>query len=125
MRSARLAALIPGTDLYPLLSATESLFIDDRLQPPLDGIENNEWLELLLPFTAVKKLYLSEDLMPHIARALQGLTGGRSTEVLPTLQSLFLEGFQPSEPVHEGIRQFISARQLTNRPVAISVWESD
>jgi hypothetical protein len=34
-----------------------------------------------------------------------------------------LEGLQPSEPVQEGIAQYISARQLTNRPVAISIWE--
>ena len=110
----------------PLLSTTENLFIYEAVhsQPDWkDGIENIEWLDLLLPFMAVKDLYLSEQFAPRIAPALQELTGGRTTEVLPILQKLFLEGFQPSEPVHEGIKQFISARQLTNRPVAISVWE--
>ena len=111
----------------PLLSTTENLFIYEPIhtQPDWkDGIENVEWLELLLPFTAVKNLYLSEQFAPRIAPALQELTGGR-TEVLPKLQNLFLEGFQPSEPVDEDIARFISARQLTNRPIAISVWERD
>jgi hypothetical protein len=44
---------------------------------------------------------------------------------LSTLQNLLLEGFKPSEPVQEGIERFISGRQLTNHPVAISVWNRD
>jgi hypothetical protein len=114
------------TSSSPFLSTTENLYINEHLQSQLDwkdGIENTEWLELLLPFTAVKNLYLSKQFTPRIAPALQELTGGRSIEVLPILENLFLEGFQPSEPVHEGIGQFTSARQLSNRPIAISVWE--
>jgi F-box-like len=116
------------TSSLPLLSTTENLYIHEHLQSQLDGkdgIEDTEWLELLLPFTAVKDLYLSKQFAPRITPALQELTGGRTVELLPTLQNLFLEGFQPSEPVHEGIAQFISARQLTKHPVAISVWERD
>ncbi len=45
------------------------------------------------------------------------------TAVLPTLQNLFLEGFQPSESVEEGIGRFISGRQLTNHPVTVSSWD--
>jgi hypothetical protein len=115
------------TSSLPLLSATESLFICKPIhtQPDWeDGIESTEWLELLLPFTVVKNLHLSKQFAPRIAPALQEITRGR-TEVLPTLQNLFLEGFQPSGPVDEAIGQFISARNLTNRPVAISVWERD
>jgi hypothetical protein len=86
-------------------------------------VGNTERLGLLLPFTAVKNLYLSQAFLPHIAPALQELTGGRTTEVLPALQNVLLEGFQPSEPVQEGIAQFISARQLANHPITVSVWE--
>ena len=116
------------TSSLPFLSTTENFYVSENLQSQLDwknGIENAEWLELLLPFTAVKNLYLSKQFAPRIAPALQELIGGRATEVLPTLQNLFLEGFQPSEPIHEGIEQFISARNLTSHPVAISVWERD
>jgi len=80
-------------------------------------------LGLLLPFTAVKNLYLSKQISPHIAAALQEVTGGGTTEVLPNLQNLYLEGFQLSESVQEGIAQFVSARQVTNHPVAISAWQ--
>src|SRR6267154_4158584 len=79
-----------------LLLTMENLYIDlcplwrDDIQ-----IENTEWLDLLLPFTAVKNLYLSRALSSSIAPALQELTGGRTTEVLPALQNVFLQGFQP------------------------------
>jgi hypothetical protein len=109
----------------PLLSTTENLYISENLLSQLDwkdGVENTEWLGFLLQFTAVKDLYLSKEFAPRLAPALQELTRGRTAEVLPNLQNFFLEGFQPLIPVHEGIGQFISARQLTNRPVAISVW---
>jgi hypothetical protein len=112
----------------PYLSTTENLSIHERAHSQLDwkdGIENVEWLELLLPFTAVKNLYLSKQFAPRIAPALQEITGGGTTEVLSTLQNLYLDGFQPSETVQEGIAQFISTRQLTSHPVAISVWDRD
>ncbi len=114
------------TSLHLFLT-TENLYIYEH-QFSLDwkyNIENAEWLNLLRPFTAVKDLYLSKQFAPDIAPTLQELTGGRTTDVLPTVQNIFLEGFEPSGLDQEikGIEQFISARQLINRPVAISVWE--
>ena len=109
-----------------LLLTMENLYIHDEQYPRLewkDDIEDIEWLNLLHPFSDVKNLYLSRRFLPRIAPALQELTGERTTEVLPALQSLFLEGFQPSGPVHEGIARFIFARQLINHPVVISVWD--
>jgi hypothetical protein len=111
--------------LLPLLTM-ENLYITEHPYLRLDwkdDIENTEWLDLLHSFSAVKNLYLSREFAPRIAPALQELTGERTTEVLPALDNVFLEGFQPSEPVHEGIARFISARQLTNRSVAISIWD--
>ena len=110
----------------PLLSTTENLFIYEESDSPLDwkdGIEYIEWLELLLPFSAVKNLYLSKQFAPRIAPALQEMTDDGTIEMLPTLQNLYLEGFRPSESVEGGIERFISARQLTDHPVAISVWD--
>ena len=136
--NVRILCQVPGWQLsslaqictlsLPLFSTVENLYIyENRDSPPhwKDDIENTEWLELLLPFTAVKNLYLTKQFLPRIVPVLQELTGGRTTEVLPGLQNVLLEGFQPSEPVEEGIAQFISARQLTNHPVAISVWDRD
>ena len=113
-----------------LILATEKLYIyEDLYSGPdwqgKDDIEHTEWLDLLLPFVALKNLYISKTLSPRIGPALRELTGGRTAEVLPALENVLLEGFEPSEAVEEGITQFISARQLTNRPVAISVWNVD
>ena len=115
------------TTSLPLLTTTENIFIDESIiYSHFDwnhGIENIEWLELLLPFTAVKNLYLSKQFASRIAPALQEMTRGGTTEVLSTLQNLYLEGFLGSRSVQEGIKSFISARQLTNHPVVISDWD--
>ncbi len=88
-----------------------------------DAIENSQWLQLLLPFTAVENLYLSEEFAPGIAAALQKLVGSRITEVLPSLQNIFVEALEPSGPFQENIGHFVAARQLSDRPIAISVWD--
>ena len=87
-----------------------------------DNIENGLWLGLLQPFTAVKNLYLSEEFATLIGPALQELVGDRTTKVLPALQNIFLEGFESSRPVEEGIRQLVAARQVASCPIAVSRW---
>ena len=56
-----------------------------------DDDENSLWVELLHPFAAVKYLYPSEKIVPHIALALQEPVKGKTTEVLPTLDNIFLK----------------------------------
>ena len=110
--------------LHPL-SAVEDLYIAARKSELVwknDAIENALCLQLLLPFIAVKNLHLSKEFAPGIAAALRGLVGGRITEVLPSLQKIFVEGLGTSGPVPEDIGQFVAARQLSALPVAISVW---
>lgn len=107
----------------------ESLYIYENQYMELDWedeirVENTEWLDLLRPYTAVKNLYLSDVFGPEIIRALQGSVGGRTTVVLPTLQTVFLEGIQPG-PVQEDIRQFVAARQLSGYPCAVSPWDGE
>ncbi|KAN0120513.1 hypothetical protein V8E52_004340 [Russula decolorans] len=87
-----------------------------------DDVENTLWLDVLRPFVAVKNLYLSEEFVPRIAPALQELVGGRTTEVLPTLENIFSRMFQPWRPIHKGVERFVAARQLTSHPVAVSSW---
>jgi hypothetical protein len=88
-----------------------------------DDIENSQWLEVLHPFAAVKDLYISQEFMPRIAPVLKELVGETATEVLPALRTLFLEEPSPSGPVQEAIEQFIAARQLASRPIAVSRWD--
>jgi len=87
-----------------------------------DDIENCQLLELLQPFTAVKDLYIPWKIVPFIMLGLQELGGEGVTEVLPALQTLFLE-WLPSGPVGEAISQFVAARQLAGHPIAVSHWE--
>jgi F-box-like len=114
------------TSSLPPVSTLEDLYIFEGQGYPLrwqDDVENTLWLELLHPFAAVKNLYLCERIMPRIAPALQELVGARTTEVLPTLENIFLKGLQPSGPLQEGIEKFVAARQLTSHPVAVSRWD--
>ena len=86
-----------------------------------NDIEDSQWLEVLRPFTAVKYLYLSHEFTSRIAPALQELAG----EVLPSLQTLFLEDLHPSRPasVQGAIGKFVAARQLAGHPIAVSHWD--
>jgi hypothetical protein len=90
--------------------------------PPPD-IENVQWLDIFRPFTAVKKLYICEEFAQYFVPAFQELVGERTADVLPALESLFLEGLQPSHPVQEAIGQFVAARQVIGHPVAVSHWD--
>jgi hypothetical protein len=115
----------------PPLPTVEDLYIERRQLESSqlvwinNDIENTLWLELLLPFTAVKNLYLSKEFAPDIATVLQELVGDRMTEVLPSLQNIFVEGLEPSGLFQENIGQFVAARQRSDHPIALSDWEKD
>ena len=111
-----------------LLSTVEDLYVEHRcceLDWKNDEIGNDIWLQLLLPFIAVKNLYLSKGIALGIAAALRELVGDRITEVLPNLQHIFMKELEPSGPFQENIGQFLAARQLSNHIIAVSVWGQD
>jgi hypothetical protein len=121
------AAQVCNSSLHPL-AMVEDLCIEHRYSQLVwknDAIETSLWLELLLPFSAVKSLYLSKEFAPGIAAALQELVGGRITEVLPSLQNILVERIGPWGPFQENIGQFVVARRLSDHPIAISVWDKD
>ena len=93
-----------------------------------DDMENIQWVELLQPFTAVKDLFLDEDLALRLPRALQELTDELSTEVLPALQTIYIEVVEEyllPGAVKEAIRSFIAARQRSGNSVAVQSWQLD
>ena len=107
-----------------LFPALEHLYIlEDGFLDWQDDIENSQWLEVLHPFTIVKDFYISSTFIPRIAPALQELVGERVMEVLPALQTLFLEEPLPSGPVQDPIGQFVAARQLAGHPIVVSRWD--
>jgi hypothetical protein len=107
------------------LSVLEDVYIYKGLNSELDWkdkIENGLWLELMRPFTTMKNLYLSKEFAPRIAPALQELIEGRTTEVFPALQNIFLEGLESPGSAQEGIGQLVAARQVASHPITISHW---
>ena len=111
------------TSFIPSIYMVQHLYIyGPRYQWQYD-MENMEWLELFHPFTEVKNFYFSWESAPYIAFALEELVGGRTMEVLPILQNLFLEGREPSGPIPEGVEKFVAARQLSNYTITVSRWK--
>ena len=114
----------------PLISSLEHLYVYKtkylRLNWPND-VENSQWLELFHPFSAVKNLYLCKEFAPRIAAVLQELVEERVAEVLPALQNVFVEGYQPSVTLslEEGIRKFVTARRLSGHSKAVSHWDRE
>jgi hypothetical protein len=106
-----------------LISTVEQLYISESLQLPWQ--DDSQWLELLHPFTAVKDLYISQEFVPRILPALQELTGEKVTEVLPALQTLFLDEPLASGPVQDIIVQFVDARRRADHPISVSRWEKE
>ena len=105
------------------IPAIKHLYIEDLIFTPSsqDDIETVQWLELLNRLTAVKDLRMSWAFTPRIAPTLQELVGGRVTEVLPALQTLFLEEALPPG-VQKMIDKFVAARELAGHPISVSHW---
>jgi hypothetical protein len=112
---------ICNSSFHPI-STVEDLYIEYlywKRDWEIDAIESTLWLQILLPFTAVKNLYLSDGFALGIAAALQELVGGRITEVLPSLQNIFVQWLESSGPVQENIGQFVAARQRSGHPITL------
>jgi hypothetical protein len=108
---------------FPLISALVELEIWEDHNLSLshwkDDMENARWLELLDLFTALKKLRLTGGTIARrVCGAPQELSGERATEVLPTLQTLVIEG-SSLEPAQEAMRSFFAVRQLSGHPVVV------
>jgi hypothetical protein len=94
-----------------------------------DDIENDQWLDLLRPFTGAKALYILLEFVLSLPLALQELDGERVTEVLPALQTIFLEDVPPhsfrSGAEYAAIERIVAARQLAGHPITVSPWVID
>jgi len=85
--------------------------------------ERMQWLQLLALFTSVTNLRLGKEMATLIIHALKELDGEKERSVLPALQSLFIEGLQSSEVVQDVAKQFVAARQLSERFVVVHDWK--
>ena len=116
-------ARVCNPSLHPF-STVEDLCIEhhhSRQVSRIYGFTITQWWQLLLPFTAVGNLYLSKKSVQQIAVTLQNLFG--ITEVLPNLQTIFVEGLERSGPSQENIARLVAARRLSSHPIAIFDWD--
>ena len=141
MTDSPLLSLLRLYEQFPTIpSQVEKLVLsEDSLDEPLDELgvfleddegwecdENDpQWLEILIPFVSVKRLYVSDVLVPCIASALKNLHGERVAEALPALENLFLEIFGSSSFMQAPFKSFVTMRQLSGHPVIVRRWEHD
>jgi hypothetical protein len=88
-----------------------------------EDIENDQWLELLHPFTGAKALYISLEFTLSLPLALQELAWEEETEVLPALETIFLEDnvlFPQPPGVQDAIGQIVAVRELACHFITIS-----
>jgi hypothetical protein len=136
------------TSCLPSLSTLEDLYIYSNLNINInsqtdgpdwqDKVEDDfacsllarlqvwHWLEFLEPFAAVSNLYMCKLVAKLIAPALQDPSLNRGTEVLPTLQNIFLEGDGDGvrlRRVEKGIKRFLAARERSGNPVDNFYWD--
>jgi len=112
-------AQVCSSSFFPLISALEELRIVCFVFPGSgrkDDTENAQWLELLDPFTALKDLYLSNDVALHVFSPLLELSIERVTQVLPALQNVFICFLEDSR---KPMKIFIAARRRAGRPVRV------
>ena len=88
-----------------------------------DNIGNGPWRELLRPFTAMKNLHLSEKIALRIGPALQEHVEGGTTELLPALENIFLEGLESSGRAHCAGRHWtVRCRPTGRRSLYSNFW---
>ena len=114
-----LTSFFPSIDTVERLYIYKPQYLSSKWQ---DDIENAQWMDIFRKFASVKNLYICKEFTQCIALALQELVGERVADALPALEFLWLEGLQPSGPVHEGIERFVAARRLSSHPVVVSHW---
>jgi len=100
---------------FPPFPTLEHLRIYEDQRAPLqwqDYTGSAQWIALFHSFTSVKDLELSKNFVGFVAPALGRLIGQQITEVLPALQTIYLDGPQSSDTttIHPAILQFVAAR---------------
>jgi hypothetical protein len=104
------------------ISRIDRLVIQDQTSGTTfeDFMDETQWLELFHPFIAVRALGIVSEttrMWSHVVSALRGLSVESATQVLPVLDSLYLQDNQESGLEKQVIESFIVARQGSDHPV--------
>ena len=79
----------------------------------------SQWLEILRPFSSVRSLRVSKKLEPLVAAALRELTGERTMEVLPALESISLDELESCASARDAEKTASTRNQF---PILILRW---
>ncbi|KAH9971601.1 hypothetical protein BGW80DRAFT_1446417 [Lactifluus volemus] len=101
--------------LSSVLSSLKQLKIYVLGSIPQVDMDDAQWLDLFLPFTAIQTLEIS-DKQSLVVSALRGLSGESATQVLPALERLHVSEYQVYQ---YWTWPFVIARQRSNHPVAV------
>ena len=105
--------------LGDVLSAVQVFTLDlDMAGMPSDWentLDNTQWHELLLPFIGVKKLHIGFSLTNQLFQALESVTEGLVSELLPELQELEVP-FEIDYTTN-AVSTFMEARESIGRPI--------
>ena len=82
----QISARLSDVDRLEINAGSDWRLYDDQ------NMDNTHWVELLLIFTAVETLRVSEEFAESNADAFQEMTVSMATQLLPALGSLYLEG---------------------------------
>ena len=87
----------------------------------MDGeeMDTSVWLELFRSFRGAKSVEVSGGLVMSVASGLERATGEMARIILPAMRDLHMLDSPSSVSVSSSIQQFVAARQLCNRPVAV------
>ena len=108
-------------EFSPLLSHVERLDIRCNELPPLfSSMDPMHWLEIFRPFITVKDLYISKQLRQQIAPAMRALSSEAAADILPELDTIFLEKLHRYGRAQLSIIDtLIASRLLFGHPISI------
>jgi hypothetical protein len=111
--------------LCPLVSSAEWLDIaaDRPFSDHGEETDTAEWLELLCPFSSVRRLELTGTLVPSIASALEQSIGEMCQMLLPALRELHLKDTPVPLPDIEAF--VVSQQQLSGHVVTVQYAEGE
>ena len=106
-----------GDALLAVEELTLDLDVDGMPSDWGETLDSTMWLELLLPFTGVKKLHVGSSLVGEVSQALDSDVGELVSELLPDLQEL--EVRLEINDAKKVFSAFIQTRESMGRPVRL------
>ena len=110
---SHLAQVLGQFKFSGILSDVVHLKLEHELKKgrQLEGTDDIEWQHFFRQFSNVKTLHVSGKLAVHVALALEDIAGGMATEVLPSVELIWLAGRRA--------KKFVAARRLSGHPVTM------